>query len=242
MDGVTAVEGARDAHVRLLQALDEIGIDDAIARSESALPGWTIGHVLTHLARNADSHTRMIDAAKLGESVAQYPGGFAQRESEIEAGAGRDAAALLDDVRHADDELANAYAQVDDAVWSQRAVRLDRSWPVADLPFLRWREVAIHAIDLGLPSIGIDIWREEYVDHELRRQIAALAMRLPASIALRLAPRGVNWSTVVMHLGNASDHEFITVDCSPSELLAWTVGRSPGEPHWPSLTPWAGLP
>ena len=99
MDGVVAVEGTRDAHMRLLRALDEAGFDDAIASSESALPGWTRGHVLTHLARNADSHTRMIDAAKNGESVAQYPGGFAQRESEIEAGAFRSAADLLADLR-----------------------------------------------------------------------------------------------------------------------------------------------
>jgi maleylpyruvate isomerase len=241
MDGVAAVEGTRDAHMRLLRALDEAGFDDAIASSESALPGWTRGHVLTHLARNADSHTRMIEAAKNGESVAQYPGGFAQRESEIETGARRSAAELLADVRAADDALAASYASVDSGVWSRHALRLDRSWPVADLPFLRC-EVAIHAVDLGLPGVGIDIWAPQYVEAELRRQIAALAVRLPASAALLLAPRDASWSTVVMHLGAVADHEFVTVECSAAELLAWMVGRSPGEPHWPSLTPWAGLP
>ena len=121
-------------------------------------------------------------------------------------------------------------------------MRLDRSWPVADLPFLRWREVAIHAVDLGLPGAGIDIWAPQYVEMELRRRSRALAARLPASIALLLAPHDASWSTVVMHLGAVADHEFVTVECSATELLAWMVGRSPGEPHWPSLTPWAGLP
>jgi hypothetical protein len=36
---------------------------------------------------------------------------------------------------------------------------------VLDLPFLRWREVAVHAVDLGLASIGTDIWTSTYVDH-----------------------------------------------------------------------------
>ena len=37
---------------------------DTIAdAAERKLEGWTVGHVLTHLARNADSHVRMLEAA-----------------------------------------------------------------------------------------------------------------------------------------------------------------------------------
>jgi maleylpyruvate isomerase len=225
-----------------MRALEAVPIDDALVRSPSALPGWTIGHVFTHLARNADSHTRMIDAAKAGRSVAQYPGGVEQRETEIEAGARRSASALLADVSRADDELADAYAGIDDETWHRHAIRWGQVWPVIDLPFLRWREVAVHSIDLGLPGIGTDIWHPDYVDHELRRQIAPLSARLPASTAVRLAPRDASWSTVVVRAGDSAAEAFVTIDGARDELLTWTIGRSPGEPHWPTLTPWRGVP
>src|SRR3954453_19965729 len=64
----------------------------------SALPGWTLAHLLTHLARNADSHVRRIDAAHRGEFVEQYEGGFAGRERAIEEGSTRDAQTIVDDV------------------------------------------------------------------------------------------------------------------------------------------------
>ena len=40
----------------------------------------------------------MLEAAARGEVAAQYPGGMAQREADIEAGAGRPAAELVADV------------------------------------------------------------------------------------------------------------------------------------------------
>src|SRR5439155_7551235 len=47
------VDGCIGAHRRLLATLEVV--DDATARGLSQLPAWTRGHVLTHLARNADS-------------------------------------------------------------------------------------------------------------------------------------------------------------------------------------------
>src|SRR6476661_9592554 len=78
---------AKAAHARLLA--DIADLDNATARGASLLPHWTRGHVLTHLARNADSNTGMFRAAQRGEVVFQYPGGADQRTGDIEAGAGR---------------------------------------------------------------------------------------------------------------------------------------------------------
>ena len=47
----------------------------------------TVGHVLTHIARNGDSFTRMMSAAIKGDVVTQYEGGHAQRSADIAAGA-----------------------------------------------------------------------------------------------------------------------------------------------------------
>lgn len=68
------------------------GLSDDDMRSASALPGWSLGHVLTHLARNADAHARRLAGALVGQDVPKYGPGQDQRAGEIESGAGRPAA------------------------------------------------------------------------------------------------------------------------------------------------------
>ena len=75
-----------------------VGLDDATARP-SLLPGWSVGHVLTHIARNAESVVWRLEGAARGELQDQYPGGLEQRTADIEGGAARTAEALADDVR-----------------------------------------------------------------------------------------------------------------------------------------------
>ena len=77
------VAGCAAAHQRLLATADAL-TDEQVA-APSLLPGWTVGHVLAHLARNADSHARVLAAADAGEVVDQYEGGPAARAAEIDA-------------------------------------------------------------------------------------------------------------------------------------------------------------
>jgi len=149
------------AGVRAAQtALDEwlAGLEPVDPGRPSELPGWTVGHVLTHLARNADSHVRML------AGQVQYPGGAEQREGDIAAGAGRPWAEQVADLAAAHARLAAAW----DAVADGSAL--------ADLPLRRWREVELHRIDLGLGYTFADL-PAEYV----RRELAALTMRYRAS-------------------------------------------------------------
>jgi maleylpyruvate isomerase len=61
------VAGAAASHQGLLAMLDECVSAGALNGSEpSRLPDWTVGHVLTHLARNADSMVRVLAAAERG--------------------------------------------------------------------------------------------------------------------------------------------------------------------------------
>ena len=73
------------------------GLTDAQAREPSRLPGWSRGHVLTHLARNADGLRNLLVWARTGVETPQYPSREA-REAGIKAGAGRAAAVLAEDV------------------------------------------------------------------------------------------------------------------------------------------------
>ena len=43
------------------------------------LPEWSVGHVMTHLARNAEAMVRRVEAATRGEVIDQYAGGVEGR-------------------------------------------------------------------------------------------------------------------------------------------------------------------
>jgi maleylpyruvate isomerase len=180
-DGVArAMAGCRDAHARLLATLD--GLDDDTARRPSALPGWTVGHVVTHLARNADSLVRILAAASDGGIADQYEGGPEGRAADIAAGAGRPAGELLADLAGAIDRLDATWREVPAGVWTDGVGRMTSGelCPCADLPFRRWREVEVHRVDLGLGPQPAD-WPEDYVALELPRTLAGLPERLSAA-------------------------------------------------------------
>ena len=65
------IDGCQAAHSRLAAAINDL--PDAVVRQPSLLPDWTVGHVLTHLARNAEAMVRRIEAATRGELIDQEP-------------------------------------------------------------------------------------------------------------------------------------------------------------------------
>ncbi len=170
------IEACRETHDRLIASLE--AVDDVVARRPSRLPDWTIGHVLTHIARNADSFVRILEAAAEGQQVTQYPGGPAQRTGEIETGATRPAAAIVNDVRSATARLDAAFRDAQPAAWAGTCVVGHGSTITCDdLPRRRRREVEVHHVDLGLGYEPGD-WPEDFVAGEL-----AMALRdLPGRI------------------------------------------------------------
>jgi maleylpyruvate isomerase len=192
------IDGCIAAHRRLEGTLGSI--DDKVARQPSRLPGWTVGHVLTHLARNAESHVRILDAAMEGTSVEQYPGGYEQRSADIEAGSTRTSGELCDDVRATAAALEAAWDRMTPEAWHGHGLAHGTEWPCSMLPFHRWREVEMHHADLGL-SYSPANWPEEYVALELPAALATFPDRLADSDARRVLvwlvgrsdqPAGVN--------------------------------------------------
>ncbi|TDB70584.1 maleylpyruvate isomerase N-terminal domain-containing protein, partial [Micromonospora sp. KC721] len=59
-----------DATARLLRTAETL--DAQAVGAPSLLPGWTRGHVLTHLARNADGFVNLLTSARTGERIPQY--------------------------------------------------------------------------------------------------------------------------------------------------------------------------
>jgi maleylpyruvate isomerase len=177
LETAAALAGAREAHARLLAGLADL--DDTTIARPSRLPGWTVGHVVTHLARNADAHVRMLEGAANGEIADQYEGGVEGRAAEIDAGAGRPAAEQEADLAEAIARLELAWDAATEAVWAHGFGRnpFGELLACADLPFRRWREVEVHHADLGL-EFGPAEWTAAYVDTELPRSLAGLPARL----------------------------------------------------------------
>ena len=71
---------------RLLESAS--GLSDEQVREPSLLPDWTKGHVLTHVARNADGLRNLLIWAQTGVETPMYPSAE-DRAADIEAGASR---------------------------------------------------------------------------------------------------------------------------------------------------------
>lgn len=210
-------------------------IDDDFARRNSALPGWTVGHLLTHLARNADSHRGMIEAAQRGEVIAQYPGGPAQRNGDIERGYARPARDLVADLKTSNQQLEQAWSTTSRQVWTT-GLGLRRYGPatIAEFVFLRWREVEIHLVDLNIPELGSPTWEglsPAYVDAELQELAGGLAARIPGSTTVVLAP--MDRPSRAYGKGD----ERTVIEASPSTIVGWLMGRVE-QPGWPAILPW----
>jgi maleylpyruvate isomerase len=127
------------------------GLTDHQVAGPSLLPGWSVGHLLTHIARNCDSTTWRLEGSAIGEVRDQYPGGLEQRSGDIETGAHRSAVELVEDVRTSAETLERVMATLSDGAWdglsrgSTGFVGTSRF-----VVFSRWREVVVHHGDLGV--------------------------------------------------------------------------------------------
>lgn len=207
------------AHVARAQAELDAAVAEALAtatvsaQDPSLLPGWTVGHVLTHLARHADATSRLLTGALVGAEPEQYVGGQAGRDAEIERGADRPLDVLAVDVRVSGARLAVVLHALPGDAWTGEQVwgaAPGTRFPVTRTLTSRWREIEIHRVDLGWGYTSAD-WPETFVEYLLPVELERLPERAPG-IAV---PTGL------------ADHE----------VLAWLVGR--GKPGLPELPAWA---
>ena len=170
MDRAGSITGMQAAERRLVADLRSLlargALDDQLVGGPSLLPGWTRGHVLAHLAGNADSITRAFEGARRGEAAARYPGPASSHDREIEEGAKRSAVELVDDVGRSIDRLVASVEAMTEQAWQGVCRERGSQRPVAELPWRRWREVTLHQLDLDLPGFGVDDWPPEFVATE----------------------------------------------------------------------------
>lgn len=223
----------------LVKGLAEHQWAEADIRAPSLCDGWTRGHVLTHLARNADGIAATLSGALRGEVVPRYPGGWQARNADIEAGAQRNAAEQVADVERSAQRLDRVFGAVTEAgLW---AGATDQGRSAADWPARRLREVEIHRIDLGAtyrpvswPPILVADLLPEVAGTLARRTTQALRVRVAAERSIVPELVGAQWSTQGPDPLEVSGPDFA--------LLAWLVGRgstvSDDLPTQPEIAPW----
>jgi maleylpyruvate isomerase len=230
------LEAVRVATRRFLASIDELS--DVQAEAPCRLPSWNRAELITHVARNADGIRGMVEAAARGEVAAMYPGGAEQRADGIAAGRDERAAVLVTDVRRASDRLADAWLELPADGWDRVGkASVDRR--MSELPWVRWREVEVHHLDLGMEYEPAD-WPVQFVTRALDELLAALPRRsvanrprVDARYRIALTDHDRAWVVAlegdkvrVVEDDDASvDGEVRGWGC---DIAAWLYGRDPG--------------
>lgn len=216
IDHARDLASVRDATERLLIAA--ASMDNASVAEPSRLPGWTRGHVLAHLSRNADALVNVLEGRPMYVSAQA-------RDADIERDAPRPLEIQLADVRESAARLEKTTSVPAD--WSRTVeLRNGVTDSASRLPFRRWVEVALHHVDLG---IGYEL--QDLPAEFVEREIDFLTERFsghPEVPGMELSaledPSRPVWST-----GRHTDAELVTVTGKASALMGWLSGRTRGE-------------
>ena len=202
----------------LFTSLEEF--TDTQARDASLLPGWTRGHVLTHIARNADAMVNLLTWARTGEETPMYPSRD-KRNADIEAGSGRSAPELVDDVHASHERMLAEIDAMPSAAWDNPIRHGGRNTEAhgRDIPHIRRVEVEIHHVDLNLDYTLAHL-PEDFVEHMLRDVTADFSADgdKPGMVLVGNDDEG-RWT---ISPGGAE------VSGPPPSLLGWLLGRTDG--------------
>jgi maleylpyruvate isomerase len=136
-----------EGHRFFLAGLAQVSDDELLA--PTALPGWTGRHILSHVGHNARAVGRLAYWAATGVPTPMYPGAAA-RAAEIALGARWVGPRLRSFVEVEQEALAAALEKLDAEQWATEVVTAQgRHVTAAALPWLRTRELWVHANDLS---------------------------------------------------------------------------------------------
>ena len=229
-EGLSAV---RRGCTALYQAVD--ALDDVALRAPTGLAGWTRGHVVSHLARNADGLVNLLHWARTGIESPMYAS-KADREADIEEGANRLARVQQEDLRAADERFFMAAEVMSDTDWEASVVNgQGTAVAVSLVPWMRLTEVLVHHVDL---VVGVDF--DEVV--ELAGDQVGLLLDY---VVTRYDDRpGVPGVRLAVELPSGEEGTWLLGDAEPAEVrvpaaaaLGWLTGRSatdglPALPAW----------
>jgi maleylpyruvate isomerase len=217
-DTSTQLDALRSSTQALEHSIADLTDDQA--RGPSLLPGWSRGHVLTHVARNADAMVNLVTWARTGVPTPMYASREA-RDATIEEQSGRPAEELRRDVHESHETLMAALSELDGDEWDAPLSygSRDRAGTAAVIPFLRRTEVEIHHLDLRL-DYTLAHWPEDFVEALLSDIAAESTARddLPGCVLVGNDDEG-RWV-----IGGGGQE----ISGPPPALLGWLIGRTDG--------------
>lgn len=196
----------------------------------SSLPGWRRTHLCAHLGANAEALSRLADWARTGIENPMYTSSE-QRETDIEEGADRDGAELRNWVSRSAAQLSADLDALSPQQW-QADVRTatGRALPASAIPWLRAREVFVHAIDLDT-GLGFADLPETFL-RELISDIVTMRSDRAGQQALHLqnADDSATWRL-------RGEGKPVKVAAGLAELAGWLTGRSGTPVHDSAVRP-----
>ncbi|MGH3351330.1 MAG: maleylpyruvate isomerase family mycothiol-dependent enzyme [Nocardioides sp.] len=192
----------------LTSAIDELGVADFEA--DSRLPGWSRKHLVGHVAANADALGNLISWAETGIEKRMYASPE-QRNADIERAATLPVDELLTWYVRGAEALEAAMGRLTAEQWRHEVITAQGlTRQAADIPWMRAREVFIHAVDLGAGITFTD---------------------LPEGFLLALADE-------IRAKRGLSDDDLRDVSGSLPDVAAWLAGRPHNLADAPELGPW----
>ncbi len=198
-------------------------LSDEQLASPSLLAGWTRLHVVSHIARNARALMNLLRWAETGVESPMYPSPEA-RAADIEVGSKLPADEVRADALETERRLRDAISALPGRAWdAQIRTALGLVAPATDIPWMRVREVWIHAVDLRSGATFDDI------DGAVASALVAEAISRVAGredcASVVLVATGAAAATYVM--GRPSDDP-VTVTGTIQGLAGWLLGRTAG--------------
>ena len=181
----------------------------------SLLPGWSRGTVLAHVARNADALVNLLTWARTGEETPMYASPEA-RDAGIAETAALPPAELRAETLAATGRFAAAVRSLPERAWSAEVrTAQGRTVPATEVPWMRCREVWVHAIDLDA-GVG---WADAPED-----VLAALV-----DDVFRMWDRRGQVPGLTVFSGSRTWGEGpVAVSGALADVAGWVTGRSPG--------------
>src|SRR5579863_3333688 len=225
-----ALDWMHDGTRRLLA--DVAGLSDAALEAPTALPGWSRRYLLSHVAANADALRNLVHWARTGEERRMYASA-AQRDEDIAAGAARPADELRAWISASAQALAADLDGLPAAAWNAKVITaqgLTRS--ASEIPWMRAREVYIHAIDVDAGTTFADLPADFLTALLDEITVSRSAKGGGPALVIASTDTGGRWDIV----GAGAP---VPVTAPLADLAAYLTGRPcPALPTAPVLPPW----
>ena len=214
-------------------------VDDTALAAPTALAGWTRAHVVAHVAANAEALVNLATWARTGVETPMYASPE-QRNDDIETGAQLPAARLREWFGSSAASLDTALEALTSEEWTSPVrTAQGRTVPATEVPWMRTREVMIHAVDLdagvGFDDLPAEFLAEALAEATAKRSASGGGPALELVTTDEGAPRQ-SWSV-------AGAGEAVHVRGPLAQLAAYVTGRhsehlTTDSPAVPVLPPW----